>query len=1097
MISRNPKISHTSNGSPELSIVCTARNDNHGGDLVKRMALCFNGILELASRHKLSCELIIVEWNPPQDEPKLAEVISWPKNHKYCSVRIIEVPNNLHQKYEHGEKLPLYQMIAKNVGIRRSRGRMVLATNIDILFTNALFEFFASGQMSDGKMYRVDRYDTDGDIKEADSIDKQLEIALGSTVRIGARGGTWNCRTGDYNIIYGSLADSPHSQSARYPLHTNASGDFTLMSRKDWFGIGGYWETDAYSFHLDSILCYSGHFAGLVEEFLPNPMWIHHIEHEAGWTPENEATGILDNRLKSGGIPKISNKELEDFYNDMASTSRPIKSPNTLDWGLAAEQLKEQSMCRAGWDHQQGPLRTYSWSPALPVLPSYNKITRLSDGPDLITDISIPYVSFICSVYIDGSTKQDSSYLKELINRLANQCQSHQMKSELVIANWCRNKNDLSLVNVLELPKQEYLDVRLIQIPESDRKRLRNSELVHHFELLGLNVAARRANGTFLLSVPLGVLFIDVFIKFLSLRRLRHDCFYTIKNEVPAATNTININLTSDEEIEKYFFLDFPSELQIEGHFLLIPKENWLAYRGHPEISVYSDSVDQVLPKMAQALGMNPIMLKQSSVFEWLFEWPKIKTKFDVDDANLSLAYEKDIAPWVSMMLRDKIITSPNHTNWGFGERDLALYDINSAEWLTCALANIASDPIKVYLPEPNNVCQEMIDHITRGTNNPYFHEISANSLLAIEKLIKNSLTQKVIEFGSGSGLVTRICLGINKEIRVVSVDSDHSKLFESKEYLSIDLNRVDILKGDCLELEYQTICSSKHRVMLIFNLNLIEPTIDILSILEKVIPVLGDNSIIVINGVWYSPIQLHDKIASPFFSNNVVNDINALKSREYSFAPYWNYGSALGAGDIIRFMTWINSNKIEADFISNTNLVKFCLSPQSIMMPNPDAIPNKYKTGFYKYNLATRWGRRGSENRPTVRLVKSFCEQGELEYETGNYQAAFDKFYYAFTIENREVSLIRDNLKDAAKLYESGDVENAVPKWIHWWSAYKETLFGVEQILVACQVQLGNAPVALDLIQNEFEPERINLEMANKIRRFVIETEKKYSVSH
>jgi len=41
----------------------------------------------------------------------------------------------------HGDKLPLFQMIAKNVGIRRARGRFVLVTNIDILFSDAVIQF--------------------------------------------------------------------------------------------------------------------------------------------------------------------------------------------------------------------------------------------------------------------------------------------------------------------------------------------------------------------------------------------------------------------------------------------------------------------------------------------------------------------------------------------------------------------------------------------------------------------------------------------------------------------------------------------------------------------------------------------------------------------------------------------------------------------------------------------------------------------------------------------------------------------------------------------------------------------------------------------
>ena len=38
-------------------------------------------------------------------------------------------------------------MIAKNVGIRRARGRFMLATNIDIIFSNELVDWLASGPL--------------------------------------------------------------------------------------------------------------------------------------------------------------------------------------------------------------------------------------------------------------------------------------------------------------------------------------------------------------------------------------------------------------------------------------------------------------------------------------------------------------------------------------------------------------------------------------------------------------------------------------------------------------------------------------------------------------------------------------------------------------------------------------------------------------------------------------------------------------------------------------------------------------------------------------------------------------------------------------
>src|SRR5207237_808326 len=118
---------------PYLSVVVTSRNDDHGQSLLRRMQTFVNALIGQCKRHGLRAELVLVEWNPPADRPRFIEALRWPEDTGPCQVRIIEVPPELHARFRHAENLPLFQMIAKNVGIRRARGRYVLATNIDIL----------------------------------------------------------------------------------------------------------------------------------------------------------------------------------------------------------------------------------------------------------------------------------------------------------------------------------------------------------------------------------------------------------------------------------------------------------------------------------------------------------------------------------------------------------------------------------------------------------------------------------------------------------------------------------------------------------------------------------------------------------------------------------------------------------------------------------------------------------------------------------------------------------------------------------------------------------------------------------------------------
>jgi len=176
---------------PYLSLVVTARNDDHGGNLLARMQAFTTGWIEQAGRHGIPSELIIVEWNPPPDRPRLAEALALPADPGPCEVRFIEVPPELHNTYAHAGALPLYQMIAKNAGIRRARGRFVLATNIDILFSDELAAYLAERKLDPGRMYRIDRHDVESAVSAEPAIEQKLAYCRAHLIRVNAREGTF------------------------------------------------------------------------------------------------------------------------------------------------------------------------------------------------------------------------------------------------------------------------------------------------------------------------------------------------------------------------------------------------------------------------------------------------------------------------------------------------------------------------------------------------------------------------------------------------------------------------------------------------------------------------------------------------------------------------------------------------------------------------------------------------------------------------------------------------------------------------------------------------------------------------------------------
>lgn len=155
----------------------SARNDDYGGNFIHRMKAFAKVLGRLCEKYNLNAELVIVEWNPLKNKPPLKDVVDWSKYFKSVKVKIIEVPNKVHQKIPKSDKADFFEFIAKNVGIRRARGEYILSTNADILFNDELIEFFALKKLSKEKFYRIDRYDVYKTIPLDLSAQEQLDFS--------------------------------------------------------------------------------------------------------------------------------------------------------------------------------------------------------------------------------------------------------------------------------------------------------------------------------------------------------------------------------------------------------------------------------------------------------------------------------------------------------------------------------------------------------------------------------------------------------------------------------------------------------------------------------------------------------------------------------------------------------------------------------------------------------------------------------------------------------------------------------------------------------------------------------------------------------
>src|SRR5258705_3723504 len=167
----------------------TPRNDDDGGDPLRRLQAFINTFSAQCRQFGLDAEVVVVEWNPPADRPRVSELCRVPADAQ-LSVRFVEVPPEIHQTFRYAAVLPLFQMIAKNVGIRRARGRFILSTNIDVVLSNELVEHVAARMLQSGYLYRVDRHDIESDFPVDGALAEQMAYCRAHQIRVHSRSGT-------------------------------------------------------------------------------------------------------------------------------------------------------------------------------------------------------------------------------------------------------------------------------------------------------------------------------------------------------------------------------------------------------------------------------------------------------------------------------------------------------------------------------------------------------------------------------------------------------------------------------------------------------------------------------------------------------------------------------------------------------------------------------------------------------------------------------------------------------------------------------------------------------------------------------------------
>ena len=300
-----------------LSIVMTGRDDDHCVGFARRMQNSIDMYGYFADLFQFDIEIVIVEWNP------LSHKVLWntlvnPNSH--LTIRVIMVPKQIHDQVEHtkfdapgANEMSFFLGIAQNVGIRRAKGKFILATNADIIPNRMLMQFLSRPDvLAPDTFYRIYRYD----------MDRTVPQMLGPSQAI---------------PIYEREAKLRGSEVSKGVIHKKAAGDFILAHSDIFNHVRGFPEIRCDGLKIDGeILDNMSQHAS--QSIFEPPFKIFHQYHPSRY----DKTYDRNTDVRLFGQRQRSFKP----YGDRARmcTDYMLMNWNRESWGLANCDLKEKTL---------------------------------------------------------------------------------------------------------------------------------------------------------------------------------------------------------------------------------------------------------------------------------------------------------------------------------------------------------------------------------------------------------------------------------------------------------------------------------------------------------------------------------------------------------------------------------------------------------------------------------------------------------------------------------------------------------------------------------------------------------------------------------
>lgn len=286
--------------APYVSIVLTGRNDGYGGDFIERFFRTLRFNLQQFLARGITYELVFVEWAPPHDRPLLVErVFDEVPELAPASCAWYAVDGQYHDALSLNPRLKYLEFSAKNVGIRRARGRFILTSNCDVFFGRRICDVLEQQALMPEVLYRAPRHD--------------IELPPG-------------CEAIDWSVLEDPAVLAGPAHRLKPPFMGSATGDFVLLDRASFHGIRGFNEVYRVArIGIDRNLLVKAIATGIRIEDIGGP--VYHENHEGSYRLNPTA---------------YAGREQEAHWGNRRWHSAGVSYVNATSWGLSAAPVRDE-----------------------------------------------------------------------------------------------------------------------------------------------------------------------------------------------------------------------------------------------------------------------------------------------------------------------------------------------------------------------------------------------------------------------------------------------------------------------------------------------------------------------------------------------------------------------------------------------------------------------------------------------------------------------------------------------------------------------------------------------------------------------------------